>query len=117
MVIALEPFISQSNGRVEETGVVEIYQYLQDRPVRLPSARKILQLARDKYHGLPFAKRWLIKEGITPLGASLALKQLEAVNAIKPFPVLREIENRAIAQAEHTIIVDKEPVVTTRPKE
>lgn len=116
-VIALEPFISQSNGRVDETGVIEIYQYIQDRPVRLASARKILQLTRDKYHGLPFARRWLVKEGITPLGISLALKQLEAVNAIKPYPVLKEIENKKIAQAEHTIIVLEKPIVTTRLEE
>ncbi len=112
-VIALEPFISESNGRVEETGVTEIYQYIQDRPVRLASARKILQLSRDKYHGLPFARRWLVKEGITPLGVSLALKQLEAVNAIKPHPVLKEISNKKIAQAEHTIIVGEKPIVIT----
>jgi methionyl aminopeptidase len=111
--IALEPFIAESNGRVEETGVTRIYQYIQDRPVRLSSARKILQLARDQYHGLPFATRWLVKEGITPLGVSLALKQLEAVNAIKPYPVLKEIEGKKIAQAEHTIIVLERPVVTT----
>lgn len=112
-VIALEPFITESNGRVEETGVVEIYQYLQDRPVRMPSARKILQLARDSWHGLPFARRWLVREGITPIGASLALKQLESVNAIKPYPVLKEIEGKPIAQAEHTIIVLEKPIVTT----
>lgn len=112
-VVALEPFISESNGRVDETGVVEIYQYLQDRPVRLPSARKILQLARDSYHGLPFARRWLVGEGISPLGVSLALKQLEAVNAVKPYPVLKEISGKKIAQAEHTIIVSGKPIVTT----
>lgn len=113
MVVALEPFISGSNGRVEETGIKEIYQYLQDRPVRLPAARKILQLARDKYHGLPFARRWLIREGITPVGVSLALKQLEAVNATKPYPVLKEVSNKPIAQAEDTIIVSEKPIVTT----
>ncbi len=112
-VIALEPFISESNGRVEETGVVEIFQYIQDRPVRLPSARRILQLARDQYHGLPFARRWLIKEGISPLGVSLALKQLESVNAVNPYPVLKEISGKKIAQAEHTVIVSDKPIVTT----
>lgn len=112
-VIALEPFISESNGRVEETGVTEIYQYVQDRPARLDSARKILQLAREKYHGLPFARRWLVGEGISPLGVSLALKQLEAANAIKPYPVLKEISGKRIAQAEHTIIISEKPVVTT----
>lgn len=117
MVAALEPFIAESNGRVEETGVTEIYQYLQDRPVRMPNARKILQLAREKYHGLPFARRWLVEEGISPVGVSLALKQLEAVNAVKPYPVLKEISGKRIAQAEHTIIVSDKPIVTTRPED
>ena len=115
-VIAIEPFITESNGFVKESGTTEIYRYLMDRPVRLTEARKILAMARDEWHSLPFAKRWLYKK-FSPVKVSLAIRQLEMVGAIETYPVLKEVENKKIAQAEHTIIVDKEPVVTTRPKE
>ena len=112
-VIALEPFVTQSNGFVKDSGTVEIYRYLMDRPVRLPEARKILALAREEYSELPFAKRWLYRH-FSPVKVSLALRQLEAAGAIETYPVLREIEGKKVAQSEHTIIVMDEPVVTTR---
>lgn len=111
-VIALEPFITETNGFVKESGITEIYRYLMDRPVRLTEARKILALARDEYHQLPFAKRWLYRK-ISPVKVSLALRQLEAVGALETYPVLKEAENKRIAQAEHTIIVAEKPIVTT----
>ncbi len=112
-VIALEPFVTQSNGFVKDSGTVEIYRFLRERPVRLPEARRILALARDEYSELPFAKRWLYKH-FSPVKVSLALRQLEAAGAIESYPVLKEIEGKKVAQAEHTIIVMDEPVVTTR---
>jgi methionyl aminopeptidase len=112
-VIALEPFVTQSNGYVKDSGVVEIYRFLRERPVRLPEARKILALAKDEYHELPFAKRWLYKH-FSPVKVSLALRQLEAAGAIETYPVLREVEGKPVAQSEHTIIVMETPVVTTR---
>jgi methionyl aminopeptidase len=112
-VIALEPFVVKSNGFVKESGVAEIYRHFTDRPVRLAEARKILVIARDEYHQLPFAKRWLYKK-ISPVKVSLALRQLEAVGALETYPVLKEVEGKPIAQAEHTIIVADKPVVTTK---
>ena len=112
-VIALEPFVTESNGFVKESGTVEIYRYLMDRPVRLTEARKILAMTRDDWHSLPFAKRWLY-ETFSPVKVSLALRQLEMAGAIETYPVLKEAENRPIAQAEHTIIVGEESIVTTR---
>lgn len=115
-VIALEPFITETNGHVKNSGTVEIYRYLMDRPVRLMEARKILAMARDEYNSLPFAKRWLYKK-FSPIKVSLALRQLGAVEALETYPVLKEIENKPIAQSEHTIIVRDKPIITTKPVE
>jgi methionyl aminopeptidase len=112
-VIALEPFVTNSNGYVKDSGVVEIYRYMRDRPVRLPEARKILELAKGEYKELPFAKRWLYKH-FSPVKVSLALRQLEAAEAVETYPVLRETGSKPVAQSEHTIIVMEKPVVTTR---
>lgn len=115
-VIALEPFITETNGHVRNSGTVEIYRYLQDRPVRLTEARRILAAARDEYHSLPFAKRWLYRK-FSPIKVSLALRQLDAVDALETYPVLKEVGNMPIAQSEHTIIVAEKPIVTTRLSE
>ena len=112
-VIALEPFITTSNGTVKESGTCEIYKYAMDRPVRLSEAREILRMARDEWHGFPFAKRWLF-EYFSPIKVSLALRQLEAVGALESYPVLKEMEGKKIAQAEHSIIVGSPPNVSTK---
>lgn len=112
-VVALEPFVCKANGYVKESEPVEIFSLLQPRPVRLPEARKILHLANDEYNGLPFCKRWLVKKGISPFKVSFALKQLEVSNSVRSYPVLRERSGLAVAQAEHTIIVKKKPLITT----
>jgi methionyl aminopeptidase len=115
-VIAIEPFVTNSNGYVKDSGNVEIYRFLRERPVRLPEARRILALAKEEYHELPFAKRWLYKS-FSPIKVSLAIRQLEAAGALESYPVLREVENRPVAQSEHTIIVKDVPIVTTRIQE
>ena len=115
-VIAIEPFVAKTTGYVKESGITEIYRYLQDKGVRLPEARKILEMGRDEYKAFPFAKRWLIKR-FSPIKVSLALRQLEAVGAIETYPVLKEIGNKPIEQAEHTIIVLEKPIITTKLSE
>jgi len=110
--IALEPFLVKTNGHVKESAPVEIYRFLQDRPVRLPEARKIIKLVQEKYKSYPFAKRWLY-EWFTPVKISLALRQLESVGALESFPPLKEISGQRIVQVEHTIVVSDPPVVTS----
>ena len=112
-VIALEPFVCETNGYVKESEPIEIFSFLQPRPTRLPEARNILDLASNEYNGLPFCKRWLVKKGFSPFKVSFALKQLEVSNSVKSYPVLRERSGLAVAQAEHTIIVMEKPIITT----
>lgn len=114
-VVALEPFVCETNGYVKESEPIEIFSFLQPRPARLPEARKILEMANNEYRSLPFCKRWLVKKGFSPFKVSFALKQLEVMDAVKDYPVLREREGKRVAQAEHTVIVMKKPVVITSP--
>ena len=112
-VFALEPFVCEMPGRVDDSEPVEIFQFLQRKPVRSMDARKILQLAENDFGGLPFAKRWLAKH-MMPLRINLAIMELEKVNAIRSYPILKNMEGMKIAQSEHTVIVAKEPIVTTK---
>jgi methionyl aminopeptidase len=104
-VIAIEPFSSNGNGRVYETGKAEIFSLVKEKPVRSPEARAILKEI-ETYKSLPFARRWL--KGRVDLG----LKQLETAGIIRAYPVLKD--RGLVSQAEDTLIVttDGSEVIT-----
>ncbi|MEM5778130.1 MAG: type II methionyl aminopeptidase [Candidatus Aenigmatarchaeota archaeon] len=114
-VIAIEPFCTNGDGFVKDSGSALIFRWINDRPTRLLEARKILEIARDKYEKLPFAKRWVQKE-ISPLKVELALKELLNVNALYGYQPLREVSGKPVAQSEHTVIVKEKPVILTTLK-
>jgi methionyl aminopeptidase len=110
-VIALEPFATNGSGWVKESEPTLIFKLLERRPVRNQDARRVIRFA-ERFNGLPFAERWIPLDSLIKI--RLALRELRARNVIYDYPVLKEKENGIIAQAEHTIIVKDEPVVTTK---
>lgn len=109
---AIEPFCTSGSGFVKDSGNVLIFSFLKSAPTRSPECRKILEIAKS-YNNLPFAKRWIERE---IRGAILenSLRQLIAMNALHPYYVLKEVSGAPVAQAEHTIFVDDEIIVTTK---
>ena len=114
-IIAIEPFCTAGNGFVKDSGSALIFRWIVDRPTRMTEARKIMELARDKYEKLPFAKRWIQKE-FSPLKVELALKELLAVNALYGYQPLREVSGNPVAQSEHSLIVKEEQIILTTLK-
>jgi len=112
-VIALEPFVVEKNGNVKESAPVEIYRFVMERPVRLAGARKLVKIVQERYGAFPFAKRWLSQD-LSAISLSLALRQLEGAGALETYPPLKEAGGQKIAQAEHTVIVEEKPIVTTK---
>jgi len=111
-VIAIEPFCTSGNGLVKDSGSALIFRWINDRPTRLIEGRKILEMARDKFERLPFAKRW-IQEKFSPMKVELALKELTSSNALYGYEPLREVSGKPVAQSEHTLIIKEKPIVTT----
>jgi methionyl aminopeptidase len=111
-VFAIEPFATNGSGRVKEIDRVLIYRFMANYPTRLRESRKVLSLAQEKYHGLPFSRRWLTP-GISKIKLMIILKQLTDNNALHQYPVLKEVANGIISQTEHTVIVKDKPEVTT----
>lgn len=103
-VIAMEVFVTDGVGLVKESFPVLIYKFKQQKPVRLPEARKILSMAANEFDYLPFAKRWLAGK-IPRIKIDFALRELIEVDALIDYPILKEESNRPIAQTEETIIV------------
>jgi len=109
MVFAIEPFATTGSGHVGEKTRMEIYSQIAQKPVRIPSARAILEMVKDR-HGLPFARRWL---GMKKL--DLTLPALVRSQVLRVYPVLSDIPGSLVSQAEHTVVVTSDGcIVTTR---
>lgn len=110
-VIAIEPFATDGAGAIKESEPAVIFAIQGRGPVRNPDARKILGFA-ENLNGLPFAERWLPVD--SRIKARLALQELRQRGLLVDFGQLKEIKSGIVSQAEHTVIVKDEPVVTTR---
>jgi methionyl aminopeptidase len=102
-VIAIEPFATNGSGRISEAPYAEIFGLSNHRPVRSTPARQMLQEIQKMYKTLPFARRWLKGSRV-----DFAISQLLKAGAIHRYPVLWEIEEAFVSQAEHSVIVLEE---------
>ncbi|MFH0922619.1 MAG: type II methionyl aminopeptidase [Candidatus Micrarchaeota archaeon] len=110
-VFAVEPFATTGGGRViDSSPPAEIFSMLQPKNVRLPSSRKLIELAMSEYNLLPFAKRWLSKAFVSEPSLNLALSDLVRQNILHPYRILKEINAGLVSQAETTVIVEKDSV-------
>jgi len=110
-VVACEPFCTTGRGMVRDVDPALIFKFVRDVPVRDFTARKVLQMAKNEWKGLPFAKRWVQKE-YGGLKAQIVLNNLVKLGGLHAYKVLKD--SAPVAQSEHTIIVGEKPVVTTR---
>jgi len=111
-VIAIEPFCTVGTGHVKDSGQAQIFMWLSDSSIRSPEGRKILDLGKNQFTALPFAKRWIT--GMSTIKMDMALKQLVAARAMHQFLPLKEISDKPVAQTEHTVIVRDKPIITTK---
>ncbi len=107
MVFAIEPFASTGSGRVTEKSRVEIFQQTAIKPVRLSSARKVLDAVRSR-HGMPFARRWMADGKL-----DIALVSLVNQGIVRSYPVLSDIPGSLVSQHEHTIVVTGDGCIVT----
>ena len=108
---AIEPFATNGSGKVIEGKPSGIYLLINEKNVRSIEARKILNFIIEEYKTLPFCSRWIVKKfGIKSL---FALKQLEKNGNLHQYPQLVEVSHSKVSQAEHTVFVDDNVIVTT----
>jgi methionyl aminopeptidase len=113
-VLAIEPFLTDGAGYVEDQKRMYIFRYLRDAPTRLRMSRELLRNVKREYRELPFAERWLAKR-MSKLRLELTLRELIGAGALWPYYVLAERAKGKVAQAEHTVIVTEDGCeVTTR---
>jgi len=110
-IYAIEPFVTGGNGKVHDGKPSGIYLKLESKNVRSPIAREVLEYIIDEYGSLPFCSRWLVKQFGTK--ALIALKQLEEQGNLHQFAQLIESSRRKVAQAEDTVLLEKDKTIIT----
>lgn len=111
-MIAVEPFATNGKGRVVNSNRVKIHSLIVKKPVRSLSAKKLLKFIKEEFKTLPFAQHHLydkFSESVVKLG----MRELMQRGILHSYPVLREAGNGFVSQAEHTLLVKKEPIITT----
>ncbi len=109
---AIEPFATFGNGKVRDGKPSGIYMLTDNKNVRSPIAREVLEFIEEEYKTLPFCSRWVVKKFGTK--ALFGLKQLEDNGNLHHFPQLIEVSGKPVSQSEHTILIDDEKIVTTK---
>ncbi len=108
---AVEPFLTTGSGKIKNGKKGNIY-IRKEGKVRGRTERQVLKKIGG-FQGLPFSSRWL---NMSPR-EQLALKKLVSANAVKHYPVLKEVEGGIVVQSEHTVLVgvdDGKNIVTTK---
>ncbi|WP_423792471.1 type II methionyl aminopeptidase [Methanocaldococcus indicus] len=108
-LVAIEPFATDGFGMVKDGNLGNIYKFLAKRPIRLPTAKKLLEKIESKYKYLPFAERWVINNE----KEKSALNSLLRASAIYGYPILVERNKGMVSQAEHTIYITENDVIIT----
>jgi methionyl aminopeptidase len=102
--VAIEVFVTNGSGWVKESSEVQIFQFKEDRGSRMREGKKIIEIAKKDFEGLPFAKRWL--KDIPRMKLELAIKDLIERGCLIDYPVLKEDSNSLVAQWEESFIVE-----------
>ncbi len=113
---ACEPFVTteQGGGFVRNGQIKNIFALNSRKKTKNVEGDKMLDFIWENYNMLPFALRWLTEEWEEKKAREL-LDFLVKKKAIQAYPVLIEVNEQRVAQAEHTFIPNDDGVtVTTR---
>lgn len=115
-VLACEPFVTNGQAaRVENSGPGNIYHFQRSKPLRLPSAKRLLAHVERNHPKLPFAERWLTG-ALDPQKLGFNLLQLQKEALLKHYPALSEASGGIVAQTEATLVITEDGCVpTTKP--
>ena len=106
MPIALEVFITNGQGKVEDSYPSTIFEIVNEQKIGLLRIyREILEYSLKEFYFLPFCKRWLYKK-FPKNKVDFAIENSVKLGILKEYPVLKEIENSIVAQFETTLIVE-----------
>lgn len=111
MTFAIEPFATTGAGFIDEKGLPAIFCFVATRPVRSKVASILLSKIKT-FKGLPFAVHDLISEKLPLLQVKFGLLELLKARVITGYAPLLEQAHGMVVQAENSVLVDEEGIVT-----
>ncbi len=105
-VYGVEPFVTLSDaaGKVESGAEAHIFRFLKRKSVKNAYAKRLLDHIQKNFRSLPFTERWL--QGCVPLNHyKVAFTELLSSKSLMAYPVFVEATGKAVAQAEHTVLI------------
>lgn len=111
---ACEPFVTTEDGGgfVRNGKTKNIFALNSRKKTKNDEADKLLDYIWEKFNMLPFALRWITKDWEEKKAREL-LELLVNKKAVQAYPVLIEINEKRVAQAEHTFIPNDSGVTIT----
>ncbi len=111
---ACEPFVTTSDGGgfVRNGQIKNIFAINSRKKTKDAEADKLLDFIWENFNMLPFALRWITKDREEKEARDL-LNILIKKKAVQAYPVLIEVNEQRVAQAEHTFIPTENGVTVT----
>ena len=108
-IYGVEPFVTvrDAEARVEDIKQQCIFRYQKNKSIKNPCAKKMLSYIRKNFLTLPFTERWLTKFSSSDEYRN-AFSELLKSKAIMGYPVFVEASKKTVAQAEYTIMIEKD---------
>jgi methionyl aminopeptidase len=111
---ACEPFVTtaEGGGFVRNGKIKNIFALNSRKKTKNEEADKLLDFIWENFNMLPFALRWLTKQWEEKEAREL-LNHLIKKKAVQAYPILLEIHEQRVAQAEHTFIPNETGALVT----
>ncbi len=111
---ACEPFVTteQGGGFVRNGQIKNIFALSSRKKTKDTEADKMLDFIWENFNMLPFALRWFTEKWEEKEARKL-LEFLVKKKAVQAYPVLIEVNEQRVAQAEHTFIPTEDGVTVT----
>jgi len=104
MILAIEPFSTTGKGKVKGASRGNIYRIVRDRRAPADISAMFARM-QSRFGSLPFASRWC--DDLHPNAQPLLGKMLR-MGMVMNYPVLVEVADGVVAQAEHSVLVTKD---------
>ena len=111
---ACEPFVTTADGGgfVRNGKIKNIFALNSRKKTKNEEADKLLDFIWENFNMLPFALRWITKQWEEKEAREL-LNHLIKKKAVQAYPILLEIHEQRVAQAEHTFIPNETGALVT----
>ncbi len=108
-IYGVEPFVTlrDATARVENIKQQCIFRFQKNKSIKNPYAKKMLSYIKKNFLTLPFTERWLTEFSSSDKYRS-AFSELLKSKAVMGYPVFVEASKKTVAQAEYTILIEKD---------